>query len=113
MTRLPVGPANLAANKITSHLTGRRPISGDTETASAGVDLTAVHLLVKQPEKGRQCGFGMPPERLLVRSSTLKGGTLNTSIAYEGAIMAQSGGIDFGERRSRKHPDQRLLGFIW
>ncbi|MGD0043571.1 MAG: hypothetical protein ABSE84_24715 [Isosphaeraceae bacterium] len=71
-------------------------------------------IIPEQPEKGRQCGFGMLPQRpLFVRSSALKWGVVAVQGTDENRDDGTSlGGIDFGDRRSRKHPDQRVLGFI-
>jgi len=81
-------------------LSGGRPHSG----AAIG----------EQPEKGRQCGFGVLPKRSqFVRSGTLKGGIVAVQGVDENRKDGTSlGGIDSCDRRSRKHPDQRVLGFI-
>ena len=55
----------------------------------------------------------LPQRPLFVRSSTLKRGITALQCADENRDHGTGlGGIDFGDRRSRKHPDQRVLGFI-
>ena len=55
----------------------------------------------------------LPQRPQFVRSSTLKGGVIALQGVDENRDDGTSlGGIDFGDRRSRNHPDQRVLGFI-
>ena len=104
----------LAPEKRTSHLLGRHSISGDSADRFSGGRPHGCAIIGEQPEKGRQCGFGILPQRpKLVRSRTLKGGVVALQGVDENRDDGTSlGGIDFGDRRSRRHSDQRVLGFI-
>ena len=104
----------LTAKERTSHLLSRHSISGDSADRLSGVRPHSGTIIPEQPEKGRQCGFGMLPQRpKFVRSSTLKGGVIAVQGVDENRDDGTSlGGIDFGDRRSRYHPDQWVLALV-
>ena len=104
----------LTAKERTSHLLSRHSISGDSADRLSGGRPHSGTIIPEQPEKGRECGFGLRPQRpQFVCRSTHKGRVVALQCADENRDHGTGlGGIDFGDRRSRKHPDQRVLGFI-
>ena len=104
----------LAPEKRTSHLLGRHSISCDSADRFSGGRPHGCAIIGEQPEKGRQCGFGILPQRpKLVRSSTLKRGITALQCADENRNDAAGlSGFDFGDRRSSHHPDKWVLALV-
>ena len=104
----------LTAKERTSHLLSRRSISGDSADRLSGGRPHCGTIIGEQPEEIRDWGFGVLPQRpQFVCRSTHKGRVVALQGVDENSEDGTSlGGIDSGDRRSRKHPDQRVLGFI-